>query len=54
MGMAVCGTAAAVALGPTAVAVVGGASAGAALGCFTHVASYTPPEKEANKMMKEL
>ena len=53
-GAALCGVGAAVVLGPAATVVVGGASAGAALGILGHVATAPKAEKEPNKMVKEL
>lgn len=53
-GMALCGTFAAMALAPTAAVVLSGASAGAALGVLGHVATYSTPQKEPNRMIKEL
>lgn len=53
-GMALGGAGAALALGPTAAVVAGGASVGAALGLLGHVATNRPAEKEPNKMIYEM
>jgi hypothetical protein len=53
-GMALGGISAAAVLGPTAIALVGGASAGAALGVLGHVATSKDSVEKPEGMIKEL